>query len=214
MTRIDKSPEMLDAEAANRAAPLDPPQQTMIRWQAALDAEPSLRLTGRHPALLVDGENRAMIEATQVGVDFTEAMIEWVDASFPVRPNDPKAPLGARGRNPVHDGLILWERNCRKNHNRWADHRGRPVCADIAWAVIRDRTSLLWAAEFSGVSYPRAERMLRSAVKFMRGRQERWMDNEEVILPARSPSEWMVAPHVHSHPPDTTLDDCPQCMAA
>ena len=101
------------------------------------------------------------IEATQVGVDLSKALVDYLD--------------GSRGHYPVHDALILWDRECRRRHARWPDHRGRPICADIAWAVLRDRTSLQWAAEQAGVSWTRAERLLLSAVEFMRRRQERWI---------------------------------------
>lgn len=214
MTQLRKSDAQLDAEAAAPTRSLEDaiaePHQIIIEWQAALDAEPTMRITGRHPALIVDADNQALIEASKVGMDLTEAMIEWVDAGFPIKPASQQ--IGARGRNPVHDALLLWERKCRKEHARWADHRGRPVCAEIAWAVIRDRTNLQWAAEFTGVSFARAERLLALAIGFMHEKQGRWFDNEEVIIPARTPAEWMAAPHQHKSIGGLHAEECPVCL--
>lgn len=184
MTRIDRSPEILDAMAANRReghqriATAALHRHSLIQWQASYHAEPSLRLTGRHPALIVDGDNEAIIEASQVGVDFTADLIEWVDASFPTGPG--RDDVGAHGRNPTHDALIHWDRECRRRHAQWPDHRGRPICAEIAWAVIGHRYSLQTAAEVTEVSYPRAERLLKAAVEFMRKRQDRWLSSSDV----------------------------------
>ena len=72
-----------------------------------------------------------------------------------------------RRHQPVRDFLTQWERKCRRLHARWPDHRGRPVCAEIAWNVIYGETSIEWAAEQVEVSFPRAERLLELAVDYI-----------------------------------------------
>lgn len=68
---------------------------------------------------------------------------------------------------PVRRALTQWERKCRRLHGRWPDHRGRPVCAEIAWNVIREETSIEWAADQVAVSFPRAERLLKVALDYI-----------------------------------------------
>jgi hypothetical protein len=176
MTRRGKSDAQLDAEAAGRRFVVRPSGPPVQEWQQSYFWEPPMRLTARQPPALVIEESEhseRRIEASQVGVDMTEAMIDYIDAGFPSKPGGDIAAVHSH-RFPVHNALLLWERECRKRHARWADHRGRPVCAEIAWAVIRDRTSLLWAADQTGVSFPRAESLLRLAGEFMARKQEAW----------------------------------------
>jgi hypothetical protein len=135
-------------------------------WQAAFFAEPPSRLTSRHPAPIRD-EDDVTIEGTQVGVDFSKALLDYLS--------------GSRGHFPVHDALLLWERECRRRHRSWWDHPdGRPTCANLAWAVIGYRTSVAWAADFYGVPFTRAERHLLSAIRWMRARQEKWLADTAV----------------------------------
>jgi hypothetical protein len=186
MPRREFSEATYDALAAGRkpdqrfvVRPSGPPVQ---EWQQSYFWEPPMRLTARQPpALVIEESEERRIEASQVGVDMTEAMIDYIDAGFPSRPGGDIAAVHSH-RFPVHNALLLWERECRKRHARWADHRGRPVCADIAWAVIRDRTSLLWAADQAQVSFPRAESLLRLAGEFMARKQEAWWRDVEQIV--------------------------------
>jgi hypothetical protein len=163
MTYRGKSDSQLDAEAFTVRQMQRHP---LIRWQSAAHAEPPMRLTGRHPALIVDEDNTALIEASQVGVDFTAELIEYIDGS-------------RYHRYLVHDALLQWDRECRRRHSRWPDHRGRPVCAEMVRLIIFGGASLLYCSEHLGISYPRAERLLLAAVDWMRRRQERWLGDGE-----------------------------------
>ena len=77
---------------------------------------------------------------------------------------------------PVRRALAEWNRYCRAHHQRWPDHIDQPACSVIAYAVIRDQCSLVWAAEQAGVSYLRAERLLTAAVERMASWQGRWFE--------------------------------------
>jgi hypothetical protein len=70
-------------------------------------------------------------------------------------------------RWPVRKALSDFERYCRRAHKHWADHTEVAVCAQLAWATIRDGASLRWAAEHFGLAYPRAERVLKRAEEYV-----------------------------------------------
>ena len=166
-----KSDSQLDAEAKGvLVSPALREQRPLLRWRVALASEPPGRLSAQRPPEMIeviDGVRFPVIDAgTRTGVSMSGNFLRWLD--------------GSGGRQfPVHDSLLAWDRKCRKDHARWADHRGRPVCAEIVWAVIRDQTSILWAAEQSGVSFPRAERLLQMAVKWMADKQGQWYAHVE-----------------------------------
>ena len=165
MTRA-KSDSQLDAEAQGRVVAPALRESRITRWRAAYAAEPSTRLSSYGPPEMtekVDGVAIRVIDAgTRVGVSMSGAFLRYLD--------------GSGGRQfPVHDALLGWDRLCRSKHAMWPDHRGRPVCAEIAWNVIRDGWSVNGAAQSAGVSFPRAENLLRLAVKWMHDRQELWL---------------------------------------
>lgn len=167
----EKSDSQLDAEAVGRVvAPALRQQKPLTTWRAAYAAEPTIRLAAQHPpemTEMLDGVRLRVIDhGAGVGVSMSGSFLRYLD--------------GSGGRQfPVHDALLAWDRKCRKEHARWPDHRNRPVCAEIAWAVIRDQTSILWAAENSGVSFPRGERLLMMAVKWMHDKQNQWLTHTE-----------------------------------
>jgi hypothetical protein len=70
-------------------------------------------------------------------------------------------------RWPVRKALTDFERYCRRAHKNWTDHVSGPLCAQLAWATIRDGVSLRWAAEHFGLAYPRAERVLKRAEEYV-----------------------------------------------
>lgn len=151
MTRIDRSPEQLDAEAAvrsflNRSHPRDP----LTAWRAAAHHEAPSKMHQKPTA--------------EMGVDLAEQLARYID--------------GSAGHFPVHDALLRWDHQCRQRHQRWPDHRGRPVCAEIAWMVLRDQCSLQFAADQTGVTWTRAERLLLGAIDYMRRLQARWLSDE------------------------------------
>ena len=121
-------------------------------WRAAAFAEP--------PQKVHDNSHQAAI-----GVDLAASLVRYID--------------GSAGHFPVHDALLAFDRACRRRHARWPDHRGRPVCSEMVRLIIFGGASVLYCSEQYGVTYPRAERLLRSAVEFMRARQERWLAGTE-----------------------------------
>ena len=166
-----KSDSQLDAEAKGRVvSPALREERPLLRWRVALASEPPSRVTAQHPPELtevVDGVRFRVIDpGAGIGVSMSGNFVRYLD--------------GSGGRQfPVHDALMAWDRKCRKDHSRWADHRGRPVCSEIVWAVIRDQTSILWASEQSGVSFARGERLLQMAVKWMADKQGQWWSHTE-----------------------------------
>ena len=168
MTTLRKSDAQLDAEARGRVVSpvLRTARDVLVEWRVALDREgPQRTTTTRPPELVekVDGVRIPVIDpGTRVGVTMAGPFLRYLE--------------GSAGRMfPGHDALLAWDRKCRRDHARWADHRGRPVCAEIAWYVLRDRTTLLFAAETTNVSYARAENLLGLAINWMARQQRRWM---------------------------------------
>jgi len=138
-------------------------------WQASLEAETPRRLTVTAPPVTrtVTARYEVIEEeepGSRVGLSLSSEMVrllghhEGYGLAFPVR-----------------RALAEWNRYCRSHHQRWPDHATRPVCAELAYAVIRNRYSLRWAAEHSGVSYLRAERLLIGACRQMAEYQEAWI---------------------------------------
>ena len=168
MTTLRKSDAQLDAEARGRVVSptLRSARQVLVDWRVALYNEPPLPITTSRPPELtekVDGVRVRVIDrGTRVGFTESAGLVRYLDGS-------------AGMLYPGHDALLAWDRKCRRDHARWADHRGRPVCAEIAWYVRRDRTTLLFASETTNVSYARAENLLRLAISWMSRQQRRWM---------------------------------------
>ena len=154
--------------------------RTLSLWQASLEAETPRRLTVTAPPVtrtvkitedVIDGRKVRQYEYEEEeeppdrgGMNLSAAMIRLIG-------HDEGYGLAF----PVRRALAEWNRYCRSHHQRWPDHATRPVCAELAYAVIRNRYSLAWAAEQSGVSYLRAERLLIGAVREMAAMQERWV---------------------------------------
>ena len=187
MTRISKSPEQLDAEAAaprdnrsladrietlqeeyrtegmiERLTALMPPVTRHVvepspdHFEVELETEPA------------DGNGRNL-SASFVGLigsiigRHDRAVCGECQSSSKAYDQE----TGYGPHHPVRSALTQWDRKCRRMHARWPDHRGRAVCSEIAWSVIRDRTSIEWAAEQAGVSFPRGENLLTLAVDYI-----------------------------------------------
>lgn len=84
---------------------------------------------------------------------------------------------------PVRRSLSEWERKCRREHARWPDHRDRPVCAELAWGLIRDRASMVWLCDQLDVSIGRADRLVALALEYMRNRQSQWLGEVRNVTP-------------------------------
>jgi hypothetical protein len=183
MTR-GKSDAQLNAEASRRDLPLNAlialpswlrhPLDSLEAWQAAYEAELPRRLASWHPPLTtddVDGVRVPVIDpGTRVGFTMSGSLARYID--------------GSGGRIfLIHDALTDWDRYCRRAHARWPDHRGDPVCADLVWALVRDRTTLAWASAQAGVSRARAALLMVDAFRFMHSKQEQWIREVENVIP-------------------------------
>lgn len=139
----------------------------LAEMRASLLAEtPSSMVTARPPLTSqVQADNSVLVieePPAAIGMTLTAPLLRLLDN-----------PAGVRGL------LRRWERYCRGKHQRWPDHANGPVCAEIAYAVIRDGTGLLWAAEQAGVDWLRAERLLTLAVERMLAWQKRPLERDE-----------------------------------
>jgi hypothetical protein len=90
--------------------------------------------------------------------------------------------------HPMRRALSAWERRCRTDHRcppgrntAWRDHLRGPICAEMAWSIVRDGTTLLWASQQAGVTFDRAERLLCRAVEYIRGQIARWEDHRDGV---------------------------------
>ena len=153
MTNLRKSDSQLDAEAAVRQMlARGRSHDALTEWRAAAHHEARYRLH--------DSAESAL------GPELANWMVRYI--------------AGGRGENPVHDALLQFERTCRRRHRDWWDHpNGRPTCYEITRAVIYG-TSVQWAADQAGISFPRAERLLIAAGDYMRRQQERWLADTEM----------------------------------
>ncbi len=79
-------------------------------------------------------------------------------------------------RYPVRRALAEWERTCRRRHRlpSWTDHALGPVCATMLRSMVEGGTSLKWAAEQAGISYPRADRLVSAGERFVMARLVHW----------------------------------------
>lgn len=191
MTALPKSDAQLDAEAEARDA-YDP-----IAWRIDLmdrlaDLQHDYRreseieqLTVTRPPVtrhVMDGNVVLTVQepADAVGRNLSAPMIALIGA------HQADEARYDRGRHPVRAALVAWERVCRREHRQvpgrapmWPDHVHGPLCADLAWAIVRDEMSLNAAALFFGCEYPRAERLLDRATRYMRSSIDRWQDERD-----------------------------------
>lgn len=203
------TPDDYGSESGYRATPsaarhvvqpiMRKPRTRLETWRAAIAGEAPTRTTSHRPPETVDeaeGVRLRVIDAgTRTGVSMSGAFLQYIDTAFPTEPDGNRFPRDPT--RPGHEALVAWDRFCRKHHARWPDHRGRPVCAEIAWYVLRDRTTLLFASEVTNVSYPRAENLLRLGVDWMARQQRRWI--REAGVQARHEREGS--------------EDCPVCRS-
>jgi hypothetical protein len=146
----------------------------LATWRISLEAETPIRLTVPSPPVTtqVTQDYSVRIEeepAAAIGQSLSSEMVRLLGH-----------PDGYGTAFPVRRALAEWNRYCRRHHRGWPDHADRPVCAELAALVIRDRTSVRYAADVTGVTYLRAERLLLRAVEHMVRWQGRWF---EVDLP-------------------------------
>jgi hypothetical protein len=132
----------------------------LARMRVSLRDETPVSMVSHRPPLTsqVQADNSVLVieePAAVIGMTLTAPLLRLLDN-----------PSGIRGL------LRRWERYCRGKHQRWPDHADGPICAEIAYAVIRDGTGLLWAAEQVGIDWLRAERLLTLAVE----RMQAWAD--------------------------------------
>jgi len=184
MTRREKSDAQLDAEAQGRV--VNPAlRKPLTRWRVGYHMEAPPRTTSSRPPEMTEEFDGVKFRVIDPGAGIGQTMaghfLRYLDVNFPTQPEGNHFPADLE--RPIHSALSAWDRECRKSHARWADHLGRPVCAELAWHVIRDRWSIFGAANEAGVSFPRAEALLQIAVAWMAKRQDRWM---QAITPSVS----------------------------
>jgi hypothetical protein len=198
MTRIDKSPEMLDAAAANRAQPIEERDlSAAILMHRTLYAADLNWLSKLH---VRDGESG-------IGVPFNPVFEAFLD--------------GRLGQFPWNRALFAVRVDCRANHA--PKHTDRPewrgsLCYVLTSLVIRFDYSLLAARLELGLPLDgKTRRTLDNALLFIESDlklQHRRQEQAQSASVARMPAEWMGKGHVHVGLPGLHRDECPQCARA
>ncbi len=161
-------------QAQNQAQRVTPEtlQEALADLRYDYDRESAIDITASAPPitrqLLQDGSLEITEEpGSQVGMSLSSPMIRLVGHHE-----------GFGLIFSIRRALHGWERFCRSKHQRWPDHVDAPVCAVLTWGTVRDKFSPAFMAAELEVSYPRAERMLATAIAWIRRREEMWEDEE------------------------------------
>jgi len=192
MTAVDVSPEQLNAEAV---APSRSLEDAIVLHRALSMAETSiLRLHQR------DGESG-------LGPPFSPAFERFLDAFYGTA-------------FPWSAGLKSLRWDCRRNHSEhWSRKEWQgSLCYRLVHLTVREGWHFDRACYELWVDPNRTERVLLRGLRRIEQRLTELASREESRTiserGAQDPTRPAEPAHVHRHPPESSLEDCPQCVRA
>lgn len=188
MTRVDVSPEQLNAEAA---APASADLVGRLALHRALaHAETSIvRLHQR------DGDDAGL------GPPFSHPFVQFLDESFGVS-------------FPWSAGLKTLRLECRRSHSEhWRDEYGGSLCYRLVSMTCRFGWSYQRACYDLQVTPERTERTLQRALKRIEDKlAELQARATETVHADAGRNDWMAPAHQHRAVAGLHAVECPQCL--
>jgi hypothetical protein len=212
MTRIERSPEQLDAEAAGpeqRLELLIEDHRALYRADLAL---PRLHIrTGYTPD--EEGATGPDSHIGWTGMEFTEPFLRYINWDSKSQEAGVRPPVSLGPGYAWAKAFYAQWAECRRYHR---EHHGRPewrgsLCRQLVSLTVRYDLSLESACLVLGVTPARAGRTLRIGLLWIESSMDRWLKRqEEQARPLRSRVLWRDSGERH-HLAGLHAEDCPQC---